>query len=231
MAVFFSIASFAESMKFISIEVAPWAYLNEGQYKHVGIFPDIVEEIERRTGYTIEVTITPFTFERVNRELMIGRQDCTIVIQDEEREDFVLVGEKLFDHMMGVVAIKKYPLKIYPDLYDLTISTHKSLIITKKFFNDDKLKKEFDVNYDIGLRKIKHGRVNAVAGAISTIQYLAKNNNIEDMLGEPLILKLEPVSLQCSKKSKNIDLIESVNDAIRKMKVDGTLEKIMAKNL
>lgn len=219
---------FSQNIKFISLEVAPWSYLDEENRQYVGIFPDVIREIENRTGHFIEITMASFSFDRINRELLFGRQDCTIVIEDPIRESYVVVGESLFEYEMGVIAKKMLPLEEYSDLYNMVISTNRKLIITEDFYTDKKLKKEFDLNYELGLKKIRHGRVDAVAGAIPTIQYLAKKNNIIDILGKPLILKLEPISLQCSKKSKNLIFMEDFNEAIKSMKFDGTLKKIIA---
>lgn len=220
---------FSQSMKFISLEVAPWSYRSDGEY--VGIFPDIIKEIERRTGHQIKITMSSFSFARINREMMLGRQDCTIVVEDKARDEFVVVGETLFNHAMGVVAKKQYSLKKYSDLYGLVISTNERLMISQEFFSDGNLKKEFDTSYDVGLKKIKHGRIDAVAGALSTIKYLAKKNNMLENLGEPLVLKSEPVTLQCSKKSKNLEYMKDVNSAIKLIKADGTLKKIIDRNV
>ena len=222
---------FSQSIKFISLEVAPWSYLDGSGRGYIGIFPDVVKEIERRTGHDIEITMTAFGFARINRELISGRQDCTIIIEDEYRSEFVLMGETLFNHAMGAIAKKEFVLKKYSDLYGLVISAHKKLMVTEEFYNDTGLLKEFDVNYEVGLRKIKHGRVDAVIGAISTIKYLAKKNNMDDILGEPLVLRLEPVKLQCSINSENLKYMEDMNAAIKSIKADGTLDKIIANNI
>lgn len=212
------------------MEVAPWSYAGETGNHYMGIFPDVIREIEKRTGYSIEITMASFSFDRINRELLFGRQDCAIVIEDRSREDYVVVGESLFDHKMGVIAKKGFPLDKYADLYNMVISTNKKLVINQDFYTDKKLKKEFDASYELGLKKIKYGRVDAVAGAIPTIQFLAKKNGLINMLGEPLILKLEPISLQCSKKSKNLMFMEDINRVIKAMKSDGTLNEIIASN-
>jgi polar amino acid transport system substrate-binding protein len=226
----FPVSCFSESLKFISLEVAPWSYSSEKNERYKGVFPDVVKEIERRTGHHIEITMTSFSFERIDRELKLGRQDCAIVIEDEVRNEYVILGETLFEHSMGVIARRGLILHEYSDLYGYVISTNKKITISDKFVADKKIKKVFDVDYRIGLRKIKHGRIDAVAGAIPTIEYLANQEGMSDLLGDPLILKMQPVSLQCSKNSKKIRFMDSINQAIKSMKKDGTLSKIMASN-
>jgi polar amino acid transport system substrate-binding protein len=217
-------------LKFITLEVAPWAYYDYEENSYAGIFSDVVTEIERRTGFTIKIVLSSFGFSRINRELGAGRQDCTMVILQEERKDMVVLGETLFDHSMGVIAKKGVRLNQYEDLYDLTISVHEVLSVEGQFMDDKRLNKEFDVDYSAGLRKIQHGRLDAIAGAISTIEYLARKNGMAGVLGKPLVLNQEPIYLQCSTKSKKLQYIDGVNKAIRSIKKDGTLEKIINRN-
>ena len=59
------------------MEVAPWAYRDVSGIGYSGIFPDLVREMERRTGYEIVITLTPYA--RIDRELESHRQDCTMI--------------------------------------------------------------------------------------------------------------------------------------------------------
>lgn len=215
----------AEELKFITLEVAPWAYRNEVTGDVEGIFPDIVTEIENRTGNKIVITLTPYA--RIDRELEAGRQDCTMLIREKERDEITDLGELVFYHPIGVVPHKSLQLKNYEELYDLKISVLRALNVTERFSNDNMLQKEEDTHYEIGLRKMKHGRVDAIAGAIPTIQYLAKKYGMHDLLGEPLQLSSEPIFLQCSHKSKKKDYIDSINKSIQSIKDDLSLDKIL----
>lgn len=233
LACFFSYGNFAysETLNLITVEVAPWAYHDKVENKFLGIFPDLIREIEARTGHSINITLVPFGFSRINRELKIGRQDCTILITQPERSQFTVLGELVFNHEMGVVAHKSISLKDRDDLYGLTISVHKMLAEEGQVMDNEKLNKEFDASYEIGLRKIKHGRLNAIAGAIPTIKFLAKNLGVEDLLGAPLILKHEPIYLQCSKFSKKLKYFDDINQAIKSIKKDLSLKYIINANV
>jgi polar amino acid transport system substrate-binding protein len=207
------------------MEVAPWAYLNKSTGVFSGIFVDLVKEIERRTGYEIKITLTPYA--RINRELEAGRQDCTMLIREKALDEITALGELVFYHPMGVVPIKGIKLNRYGDLYDLNISVLRALVITDEFTNDKKLKKEQDTNYETGLRKMKHGRLDAIAGAIPTIQYLAKQNDMADLLGSPFQLSSEPIYLQCSHESKRIEYLDRINEVIKAIKDDLVLDDIL----
>lgn len=219
---------YSVELKFITLEVAPWAYIDKDTKEYGGIFPELVKEIEKRTGHVIKVTLTPYV--RINRELEAARQDCTMLISDPERDKVTTRGELIFNHPMGVVGRKSLFIDSYDDLYGIKISLLRGSAISEKFNTDEKLKKDYDTDYQISLQKMKHGRLDAIAGAIPTIQYLAKKNGFADMLGEPLELGSEPIYLQCSTKSENIKYIDEINDVIKAIKSDSTLDKILSQN-
>jgi polar amino acid transport system substrate-binding protein len=219
--------SYAAELKFITIDVAPWASVDAKTGASVGVFPEVVREIERRTGHTIEMQFTPFA--RVDRELQSGRQDCTILVSGDKRAGFVEEGALVSYHPIGVIARKGVTLKTYADLKPLTISVLRGAAMTPEFEADDSLRKEFDTDYLIGLRKIEHGRLDAIAGAVPTIRYLASQEGNLAHLGDEIILANVPLVLQCSRKSTHLPLMPALNNAIEDMKLDGVLDKIKAK--
>ncbi len=218
----------ATDLKLISIDVVPWAYYDKQQGQYTGIFPDLVRELEKQTGYDIEITLTPYV--RINRELEAGRQDCTMLITEKERAKITHLGELVFDMPFGVIPAKERNLVKYEDLYGLKISVLRSLNISERFTNDRDLQKEFDTGYKMGLNKIKHGRLDAIAGAIPTIQHLAKEEGISALLGKPLLLSAVPIYLQCSKKSTKTDLIKNINSAMKRIRESESLDKIVSKH-
>ena len=130
----------------------------------------------------------------------------------------------------GIIARKGVPLSSYDDLTPLTISLLRGLKITPEFDSDTSLQKEYDKDYQIGLLKIAHQRLDAIAGAIPTIFYMAKQENHPDLLGDYLVMKKIPIVLQCSKKSPNLDVMQELNKVIQAMNEDGTLTRLLNDN-
>jgi polar amino acid transport system substrate-binding protein len=218
----------ARDLKFITLDVAPWASIDKKTGKPWGVFPAVVEEIARRTGSKISYTLHPFS--RIDRELEAGGQDCTIIVWTEDRARIVKRGELVSDHPMGVIARKGVPLKKYEDLQGKTVSTLRGLSIDPRFDADATVKRDYDDDYSMGLRKIAHGRIDGIAGAIPTIQYLARQEGLDSHLGESLAITTIPLVLQCAKKSPNIDFMPKLDQAIRDMRDDGTLKRILDEN-
>ena len=218
---------YAEEVKVITIEVAPWAFQKDGEV--VGIFSDILNEVEALSGYRMKKSLTPFGFSRIYKELDSGRADCTIVIMNEKKSDNYFLGAKLFDHSMGVFLHSSLSLEVYEDLLGLTLSAHKEILFSEGFYKDKRIKKEFDSSYEIGIKKIAKKRVDGMVGAVSTINYLASNMGLSDALGEPMVLVKEPVHLQCSNKSKKAKVIYDINKAIETIRENGVLSAILKK--
>ena len=217
------------NLNFITIGVAPWAFVDKASGKSLGVFPAVVSELERRTGFHIQQSYEPFA--RIDHELEIGSQDCTILVWSDSRARIVERGEFVASHPMGVIARTGVKISSYDDLKGKTISVLRGLALEPRFDSDPEIIKDFDSDYVLGVRKLAHQRVDAVAGAVPTIQFLARQEGLEQYLGDRLMLVDTPLVLQCSKKSANLDLMPALNKAIRQMREDGTIERIKTDNL
>lgn len=216
----------ADTVRFITIDVAPWAWSDSTTGEKRGVFPDLVRELERRTGHKIDMSLQPFV--RINRELEAGARDCSIVVWVEDNARFLVAGELVSQHPMGVLARAGVKLTTYEDLRSMTISVLRGAPTDARFDSDHTLRKDFDNDYDQILRKISHNRVDAIAGAMPTIRYLAAQQGIK--LGDSIQLGEFPLVLQCAKSSSKLPLMEDFNKAIRELKNDGTLETILKNN-
>lgn len=217
------------TLNFITIGVAPWAFIDKDSGRSLGVFPAVVSELERRTGFHIRQSYEPFA--RIDHELETGSQDCTILVWSDSRSRIVEKGELVASHSMGVIARKGVRVASYDDLKGKTVSVLRGLSLEPRFDADPEIIKDFDSDYILGVRKLAHQRVDAVAGAVPTIQFLARQEGLEDFLGDRLMLVDTPLVLQCSKKSANLDLMPALNKAIRQMRGDGTIERIKSENL
>ncbi|WP_020593054.1 substrate-binding periplasmic protein [Kiloniella laminariae] len=218
----------ARELKFITLETAPWASFEPGSDRPIGAFPEVVRELERRSGHQIQISLRPFA--RINQDLESGDQDCTIILWSESRVSIVEKGAEVYQMPFGVIARKGVVLSSYDDLKPLTISLLRGLKITPEFDSDTSLQKEYDKDYQIGLLKIAHQRLDAIAGAIPTIFYMAKQENYPDLLDNYLVMKKIPIVLQCSRKSPNLDVMPELNKVIETMGEDGTLTRLLNDN-
>ncbi len=210
------------TMSFITIDVAPWASVDPSSGRFVGAFPELIEAIGERSGLSMSISLTPFA--RVDRELESGDHDCTILIPRDE--SLVVPGELVSYHAIGVIAREGIVLREYDDMAGRAISVLRGASIHPRFDEDPTLDKQFDTDYAIALRKMERERIDVIAGAIPTIQFIAEQEGVADQLGDILQLAEVPLVFQCSRKSSQLDNMSAINQAIRDIKEDGTLEEI-----
>lgn len=209
-------------LKFITIDVAPWASYNPETGQQEGAFVAIVEALSELTGLAIETTLTPFA--RVDRELEAGTHDCTILVPRDE--SIVIHGELVADHDVGVLSHKDNPIDHYDDLHGQTISLLRGSAISPEFDQDENINKVYDTDYLIALRKLDRQRVDGIAGAIPTLKFLANENGLAEMLAPPLKLTDIPLIFQCSRQSSQLALMPSLNAAIDTLRQTGRLDDI-----
>lgn len=210
---------------FATIEAAPWAY-RDAAGRPSGVFPEIVSELERRSGDRIVVSLYPLV--RVDQALESGQQDCAIILWNDYRTRFAVRGEDVHPMPFGVIARKGTRLEHYDDLVPLVISVTRSLAMHPRFDGDMTLHKDVDKDYLIGLRKIAHGRADAIAGALPTIWHIARQAGLDGHLGTVLTLGRVPLALQCSKRSPRLAAMDRIDGALRAMRADGSLARILS---
>lgn len=215
-----------EALSFISLDVAPWASTNATTGEDEGAFVEIVREVEKRLQKKVSITITPLA--RVERELQAGTQDCTILVPLPD--ELVVKGDTVAYHGLGMLSRKGVKIRDYDDLKSLKLSVIRGGILGHKFDTDESLHKEYDTDYLMGLRKVARGRLDAMVGAIPTLQYLAQQEGLQDMFEEPFLLINTPLVFQCSRNSKRLDQMEKINAILETIKTDGTLEKIQQRH-
>lgn len=214
-----------DTFSFISLDVAPWASRNPVTGENEGAFVEIVKEVEKRLQKEVEITITPLA--RVERELQAGTRDCTILISLPD--ELVVKGSVVATHGIGFIARKGVHIREYNDIKPLKLSVIRGGLVNDEFDNDENLHKEFDTDYLMGLRKVARGRLDAIVGAIPTLQYLAEQEGLSDSLEAPFPVLEVPLVFQCSRNSPNLDQMEAIDKILTSIREDGTLEKIQEK--
>ena len=214
-----------DTFSFISLDVAPWASKNPVTGENEGAFVEIVKEVEKRLQKDVEITITPLA--RVERELQAGSRDCTILISLPD--DLVVKGSVVATHGIGFIARKGVHIREYNDIKPLKLSVIRGGLVNDEFDNDESLQKEFDTDYLMGLRKVARGRLDAIVGAIPTLQHLAEQEGLSDSLEAPFPVVEVPLVFQCSRNSPNLDQMEAIDKILVSIRDDGTLKKIQEK--
>ena len=76
----------------------------------------------------------------------------------------------------GLIIKKPASAEAYNDLYQLNIAVPLGILFDERFDNDSKLNKVHPPEYDNAIEMLRVNRVNAVAGAIPILQFLARQS-------------------------------------------------------
>jgi polar amino acid transport system substrate-binding protein len=210
----------------ITIAAPPWAEVSPSDGEFKGAFFDILKAVTQRTSYQFTTTLTPFA--RAGREIERGSQDCTILAPLDELK--VVRGEAVLQHPIGVIAHRRFALKTVQDLRLLDVSVLRgggSMLADVSA--DYQINISHDTNYTMGLKKLARGRVDAVAGAIPTLQYIARLEGIAPLLSKPLVLRHIPLVFQCSRLSNRLNAMAAINKALSDMRRGGFFDTLKAK--
>lgn len=193
-----------------------------------GILVDLLDEFERRSGYQTERTMVPYA--RVEQNLQQGSTDFSIMAWGAARAVYAERGSCLVPLSFGVRARKDIHLTSYDDLYQLRIGTPRGLKVDPRYDVDSRMRKEMVLDYTTAVMMAGLGRdVDAVAGSLSTINYLITRNKMDALFDETLVLNTTHLAVAFSRKSPLFSRRQQVNAVFNSMVRDGTARAIYEK--
>lgn len=221
----------AAEFKVDLIQLDPWALVNtdkNSREPNVGIVVDLLREFEKRSGHRVKSTLAPYA--RVERDLEEGSIDFSIMAWGDARARYANRGAEFVPLDFGVRARKGVSIKSYEDLARITTSATRGLKIDPRFDADNALRKDMVLDYNTGVRKTALNRDSqAVAGSLSSINYLIGKYGLEQEFGETLVFRTTHLTVAYSKKSAHIALEAEVNAIFKTMTDDGASKSIYEK--
>lgn len=211
-------------VRICSLETVPWAFRDRATGALQGVFPEVVRELERRTGTVFAVSLIPYP--RIAPEIESGAQDCAITAWYDRAALYAVKGEEVASHEIGIVPAKGFRLESYGDVRGMSVSMLPGLSFGEPFDSDSTVRKISDPDYLTGVRKAARHRVDGVAGAVASILEVARREGLERELGKPLVLSRVIVTLQFSKLSPHLWLKPALDATLSAMARNGSLQAI-----
>ena len=200
---------------------------SEAGVRYSGIYIDFMKEVAARIGLPIDFKDVPFKralvmMERGDADFMLGPN------RRPEREAYMVYLDVDLARADKVFYVKKDAPNIagYGDLVGKQIAVLSGSTYFDRFDEDATLRKVEFGNYVTALRVVQGGRVDAVI--------------IPELLGDHLILEHDfklkkgsyvvegrPSFITISRKSSLLDRRKEIEDALKAMKADGTLARII----
>jgi ABC-type amino acid transport substrate-binding protein len=209
------------------MEQVPYGYANQ-HGRASGILFEILDSIIVESGLELHNELVPA--KRLELELLSKRNVCTLladVFNIKSRFDLVEpIGYEFRSGLLPKVSIK---LDNYSSLKGKFLAVPKGIEFHERFDNDNELSKVTPPKFVNAIRMLKAGRVDAIAGSISVLMYLAQLEGMfNEDFGEPLILARNDVHLVCS-KAIDKEQRAKLKQAVVNLKLSGAIQKLLEK--
>jgi len=232
--------SFAENKKTVTLSDSPWppySYGKEGGKPTGGIAVHYTNELFRRLNVKTDIKLYPW--KRCLNQMQEGRRDGLIIaLKTKERDKYMVFSDVVITERLLVwykkgrniqwkkfKNLKKYSIGItagfsYGDAFDKAANKYSFAL--------------FEASNDLNnFKNLDLGRIDIFICNESVANALFKKN--KDLVGKfehsKKILKFIGYHMGFSKKSKYSKNIKKINNVIKQMKKDGTMNKIFNKNL
>ena len=191
----------------------PFSFVtDDGENK--GAVVEYINLLERKTQLDIEIVHMPYA--RLVKSLASGDIDIGVLfLNDNLANDVRYVAEVSMSKVV-VLPRKDIVLNTFDDLYSLSnVAVIRSASFHKQFDTDKMIRKVYVNDYDQGIGLLELGRVDAIVGSISGLDYAMRSIDkaVEDW-GKPLKLSDRQWWLHMSNASGNTSLLKSLKSAV-----------------
>ncbi len=213
------------------VELEHWGELDDKTHKLVGIYPEIFNEFSRRSGIKLQLKLTPYP--RVVHYMLHNEGcDLTISLPSATLLNNANIGGNIWNIKLGIISRPDNHITQYEQLRGLRVGLLRGASINKRFDGDTTFSKVSAVNFSSLLRMLAAKRLDAVAGdieIINSIQY--QNPQARYSFASLLLLNELPLHLMASSHFTHPDVFSHINEIFMAMKRDGTIKKIIYRNL
>jgi len=223
-------ASASDTLIINIIQSAPFGYVDE-HGKRIGTHIDYFMALSAKTKIPMEIRLVPRA--RIIANLASGRADATIMFRSESRDPHVSYVSLIRDIKIVALGHKQAPLQRYEDLYrNMSVGVLRQQRVSRRFDKDELLYKMASNNYEILMKMLIGRRVGSIVGNAIALWHVANQLGVKGEIDRPgLTLATKQQWLQFSKKSKHIDKVKTIQQAITELKADGTLDEILTSHV
>jgi polar amino acid transport system substrate-binding protein len=176
----------------------PYGY-KDTEGKDTGVLFEIMNAIMHKSNLGKKNTLIPS--KRLGVKLFSGSPVCVIVANTPDVKTQSLIEPIGYFLEMGILPSISNGITDYKSLMGKTVAVPLGIQFDTLFHNDTSINKVFPPQYINGIKMLKAGRVDAVAGAIINLQSIAiaVGMNAKD-IAPPIILTQNEMYLICSKE-------------------------------
>ncbi|MGF1743178.1 transporter substrate-binding domain-containing protein [Vibrio profundum] len=220
-----SLRSESDNLRIATIELFPAGYKENGKNK--GFYYEISNAIAEKANLKYVNAIKPY--RRVVSELKSGKTEMSILLYNKILEGETIRLEPIFSFEIFVMGRKGNNIRRLGDLSGKVVGTVRdSNLIKNENLKNIEL---FNVrDFEQGVKMLHAGRLDALIGVnIAVYSSMKKLNFSRNDFGNPYIISSKQSELQISGKFHDQEAIGKITEAIKQLKQDGTIERIISK--
>jgi len=214
-----------ESLRMVTMEQFPYGYRTKAG-KPKGVWYEVLNKIIVKSGVNIKNEITPT--KRLIRNIDKNNKLCTLFADRATMPDsFDVLGGIGQVLSAGILPKKGVKIENYKDLKNIIIAVPLGIEFNNHFDNDLTIQKVHPPQYFNAIKMLFKGRVDAVAGAIPVLKYIAKSEGIsESEFDRPLIFLTTDIYLMCTHRVKKA-IRDKLRMSLNELKDNGEIRKII----
>lgn len=216
----------SDEILFSIFEAPPYGiYLKDG--KKDGYFVQILQELSQEYDIKMQIKLQPI--KRTTKTLITGENHCSILASSKfVKTTYTWIEATGLRLEAGIIPQKGIRLRQYEELYGLKIGVVQGTSFNNKFDTDEKIIREMSTDYPSSVRQLATGRVQAIAGAVSTLYYNAKLQKIpiDRYFDDPFVFNSLDIGFVCNKEYADQNDLSKLKNAVKEMRENGRLKQI-----
>jgi len=223
--------TYGDTYEVVLNHAPPYRIIDEqaGIKTYAGFYVDFVRELAKRQNLELQFHEVPFRralalMENGAADIMTGPN------RTPERESFMvyLDVELTREGKAFYVSPKAADITRYEELESMYIGVLRGAKYFKRFDEDKMLRKYAVGNYSTALRMVSKGRIDVVVMPELLGDYINKTNAFA-LRKASFKVAGQPSFIAVSKKSKLAQSVKELEVALRNMKADGTIDRIIGR--
>ncbi|MCJ8319152.1 MAG: ABC transporter substrate-binding protein [Colwellia sp.] len=216
-----------KNISMMTLELFPYGFMND-EGKRDGVLYKLMNEIIVESGVGKSKGVFPA--QRLVIQFDKPKGMCTIVLDTPYVEHQLEAVEPIgYSLSMGILPKAGVKINSYLDLRSIIVAIPRGVYVDERFMKDKTMSKAPTSKYYSALQMLKLGRVDAIAGAVQSITYLAKNEEFTTLaFDKPLIFSENEMTLFCN-QAVHQDIKKILKNTVIKLKENGKIKKILDK--
>jgi len=207
------------------IDQEPWGSLAAPE---TSIYGEVFREIGKEIGLHIDVRAAPLV--RTLDDVRTGACQFTITSWQPARADKLTLGATFATIDYGILPRLGFAVAAEEDLRGHSVALARGLLLGGGFDGDPTIAKIGVYGYEQAVLMTASGRADAAAGSVVTLNRLARQHDVADKFGKPLVLSQVKLAVQKNNAFATTATARKLDEAVDRLRASGQAVEIIARH-